>query len=476
MRILHLITLVALSVGPAFSEVPEGTNMITPKEYSKFENLRVEFTERVYNPAEGENTPWVVGPAKVLSFPLTKLQYEVAQFGTSLLTESVRRSPIHNALGTYEEAKKTLMLLKNGLFDLVRGIFNPKNAAALDGLLGIGSGVLNTANIAGGAVKTVGSVVGYPVYRILGGEASEHHSLPGKRAAIVQVNTGAFPFDYFLDPYGDQIVRHHLNGVVDYYCISSLVEGDGVDDCIDKIPHDVEYVDFVALTHSGGSHSNESAADYAITKGFKPGLMVSIGCYDQDVDMTEYANTMGQEGLSWGVHYYLSSAIAKRLRGIPMNQASQEAFIENLPINFVNPVSILGQIGVGVMGDSIMGSYPRVRNEDDSKAKAIIADKVRVANNFRVMKYAKPFNEGRISVNEFGKLMDAFNVDKSVVLAEMDSLKNNSRSLRRDTEFLELIDNFERTQMPRKVKYRARRLGPVRSVADRWITKTKYVL
>jgi hypothetical protein len=449
--------------------------IITPKEYSALENFNMKVTEQIYNPASGENTPWVHTPTKMISMPIAKFQYEIVQFATSLVTESVRRSPWHNALGTLDEAKKTLMLIKNGLFDMLRGVLNPKNGAFIDGAMGVANGVVNTVNVAGGVVKTGASLVAYPIYRVAGGGASERASLPGKRAAIIQIDTGMYPLDVVLDPYGDQIIRHHLNGVVDYYCVTSEVEG-SLKDCIKNIPYDIDYVDFVALTHSGGTRSNESAAEKVLDKGHKVGMMVSIGCYDDDSKMTLKENTFGQKGLSWAVHFYLSHAIAKRLRGIPMDVAAKEAFYEDLPVNMINPVSLLGQLGVWGMGEDsgIFGSDPDVRNQDSDEILANIEEQNNYANAIRVMKYAKLYNEGLISINEFGKLVDHLKVDKDEVLATANDFINYKKdaysgrcyddnplfcqSNLRD-EFEALADNFEKTRLPVKVKIRKRRPG-----------------
>lgn len=482
-----LISVLALGTSLAFGEEPlhqimpraEHIELITPKEYKPIKNLYFEVKEKVYNPAKGENTPWAHVATKTISYPLIKVQYETVQYFTSIVTETVRRSPWDNALGTVDEAKQTLKLIKNGIFDVFRGLFNPKNGAVIDGFLGIGSGVLNSLDVASGAVKTVGSVVAYPTYRVLGGNKSQRASLKGKRAAIVFVDTGMYPINYFLDPYGDQIVRHHLNGVVDYYCVVSDLEGSSRN-CLDHIPYNTEFVDMVTLTHSGGTSIMDSRVDQIVAMGFKPGLMLSIGCNDNDSTSTVAANAMGQDGYSWAVHFYLSSAIAKRIRGIPMDQAAKEAFYENLPVNFVNPVSIAGQAVVGLgLGDSIYGSYPDVRGEDTQKTIDEISKRNNVAKTIRVLKYAKLFNEGSISVNEFGKLMSAYEVDKMILLAEAKHLQDTKKILANSwygnpyekIDLDGLVHNFERTTMPKKVTYYVKFAGGKGKAR-----RTKYIL
>lgn len=458
---------VSLELGGELDQDESG--LIVPKERRPFKNLVLRVKERVYDPAEGENTKWKHVPTKTISFPLAKIQYETVQFVTSLVTETVRRSPVHNALGTVDEAKKTLRLFKNGLFDMFRGILNPKNGAFSDGLFNILGGAWNSLRVVTGAVKTGASLIAYPVYRIAGGEKSRRDAIKGKRAAIISIDSGYYPLNLFLDPYGDQIVRNHLSGVVDYYCVVSSTEG-STRDCIEKIPYDIEYVDFVALTHSGGSYQNRYSAGIALKHGFKPGLMLSIGCYDDDSDLTKASDTMGQRGVSWAVHFYLSGAIAKRLRGIPMDQAAKEAFAENLPLNFINPVSLLGQAGVGLMGDTIMGSYPDVRENDSEAQKARLRSIFENANTIRILKYAKLYNEGQISPNEFGKLLELYEADKNFMLAGLESNSETYKDLLGRADYGHLVENFKKTRFPRKVHYWVKRGGKIK------VRKSKYVL
>lgn len=426
----------------------QDTYVIKPaKEYSRIKQLSLNVSEKIWSPADGENTPWVHSPTKVISFPITKIQYEATQFVTSLLTESVMRSPVHNALGTLDEAKKTLMLIKNGLFDILRGILNPQNAAFVDGILGTSAGVLNSVNIIAGATKTAVSTVAYPTYRLLGGSASERDGVKGKRAVIVFIDTGVAQIvDTVIDPYGDQIVRHHLNGIANYYCVVSNVEGDRKS-CIDNIPYDTEFVDLVALTHGGGTSRMDRMVDDIVSLGHKPGLMLSIGCQDTPSKNTKSTDALGQQGTTWAVHYYISSAIAKRIRGLPIQDASEQAFYENLPINFINPVSLLGQLGVGMMGDSIFGSLPATRDYDSNDQVEHLELLIKEANINRIVRYAKLYQEGQISKSEFGKLVHVYSESKESIL---EYLENNERKE---------LNEIASTYFPKRTRVKVKRLG-----------------
>lgn len=173
-KVLLILNTMLVFTTFAFADTGKGieeTYVIQPaKNHSSVKQLSFRLSEKIWSPANGENTPWQHTPTKVVSFPLAKVQYEAVQFMTSLVTESVTRSPVHNALGTLDEAKKTLKLIKNGLFDILRGILYPKNGALIDGILGTTSGIINSANIVAGVVKTAGSTIAYPSYRLLGGK------------------------------------------------------------------------------------------------------------------------------------------------------------------------------------------------------------------------------------------------------------------------------------------------------------------
>lgn len=327
-------------------------------------NFLIKFYERVYNAADGEETKWSTVPLKLVSYPITKLEYEVFQPIISTMTESVNRNPLHNAMGTADELTQSARLLKNGILDIGRGILHPTKAGIIDGSLEIADAGLNLVTGFGlGLVKTIVSIPAYPVARLFGMKESERSALDGKRAAIVIIDTdsGLYPVDALLDTYGDMIVRDQLNGIVDYYCIQSNVQGKA-SECLEKMPEDIERLDLIALTHTGGTSDIESLARKASAQDKKIGLMLSIGCYDDPSHVTHPNDTMGQTGLSWAVHYYLSSAIAKRLRGIPMQDASRQAFSESLPVNFANPISLVGMLATG-----LKGSRPALINYDPLK-------------------------------------------------------------------------------------------------------------
>lgn len=325
------------------------------------------FAERIWNPASGEHSRWVNAPIKLVSYPITKIQYDIPDLVTSLVTESITRSPLNNAQGAIEEAKQSVVCLKNGVCDIGKGIFNPTNGAIVDGALSICEAGVNVAQAASSLAKTCVSTLGYPLYRLLGGKKSKHFPLNGKRAALVVVDTAVPGAELFLNPYGDQIVRNQLRGITDFYCVqfenyntgSLFAEGD-VSDCLSKMPRDIEFVDIFALTHTGGTSVANRLARSARSRGKTPGLMVSIGCGDPAPNGRN-ENSMGVIGTNWAVHYYLSNVISKRLRGIPMDVAAKQAYHEGVVINNLNPISLLGKLGMFLLdGSGYSESYPDV--------------------------------------------------------------------------------------------------------------------
>lgn len=179
----------------------------------------LKFQERIYDAPEGEESPWSVVPLKLISYPITKLEYEVFQPVVATLTESVTRNPIHNAMGTLDEFTQSARLLKNGILDFGRGILHPSKAGIIDGSLEIAGSGFNLATGAGlGLVKTVISIPAYPIARLFGAKKSERSAIDGKRGAIVFIDTGTYfdPVNVVLDAYGDMIIREKLNGIVDY--------------------------------------------------------------------------------------------------------------------------------------------------------------------------------------------------------------------------------------------------------------------
>lgn len=327
-----------------------------------------------------DNTEWKYVPIKLVAYPAQKIMYEIPALISNTVIESVTRSPIHNIQGAGSEFKGAGKSLLNGFIDLVRGIANPRKGTSIDGVLTIVDGGFKIVKGAAGIVKSAVSIVGYPIYRLFGGKKSQRVALRGKRAAIVLIDTGTYVkfTDITIDTYGEMIVRNQLKSVSDYYCVSSSAEDNSLRDCIDEMPDKIEYVDFFALTHSGGDYDMERLAKYAVeVKGVKPELMVSIGCYDDPSTYTEKENTVGQKELSWAVHFYLSNLISKRLRGIPMDKAANEAFYGSMPINAVNPVS-LGGVGVvgamsGDLKEGYFGSKPDLYTDDSIATEMIKA-------------------------------------------------------------------------------------------------------
>ena len=160
---------------------------------------------------------------------------------------------------------------------------------------------------------------------------------------------------------GGECFFYSWKGVVVYYCVASDQEGTARE-CVDKLPRDVKRVDLLALTHSGGMSQLEDIASDLDKMGLKPGLMLSIGCSDPTSTMTEPENTMGQQGTSWAVHFYLSNALSKRLRGSPMDPAAKEAYSEGIVLpTSINPISLGGIIATTYMGEGYKGSKPEVK-------------------------------------------------------------------------------------------------------------------
>lgn len=325
---------------------------------------------RIYRPADGENTKWLYAPIKVVSFPAVKIMYDLPTLATSTVTESVTRSPLHNLLGTADTLYGMVRSAVSGVWKMVKGVLNPTKATIVDGALQLADTGFSALKTAAGVVKTAASVVGYPVYRFFGGEKSTRVPLPGKgkRAAIVLIDS-ALPFGFgpVIDAFGDQIVRYHFGRTADYYCAASLSNGSSgsVSDCIEKMPRDIKNVDFIALTHSGGMSDIDSLARDAVRDGKRPGIVASIGCGDPTSALTEPENTVGQKGTSWAVHFYLGGMLEKRLRGMPMRQAAMEAYREGMLINAFNPISIAAIATIGAMETSYRGpaSIPEaVRN------------------------------------------------------------------------------------------------------------------
>lgn len=341
-------------------------------------SVRLMIKEKFYTENKNDSTKWAHVPFKLISYPVQKIMYDVPDMITSTVVESVTRSPVDNLLGAKDEFKGAGKLVWNGFKDIIRGIFNPKRATVVDGALEVTDSLVKATRGVLNVGKTAFSMVGYPLYRLSGGEKSRRVPLKGKRAAIVIVDTGTYSIlDVPVDTYGEVIVRQQLKSISDYYCVASSAADNDIDDCIKNIPDDIPYLDLVALTHTGGTSNLEHYARKAAEmKGIKPELMVSIGCYDDPASMTERENTFGQQGTSWAVHFYLSNVLAKRLRGIPMDQAATQSYYESLPKNTINPVSWGGMAGVYMMSgeNGYGGSKPEVVTND-----VIVQETIRTA-------------------------------------------------------------------------------------------------
>lgn len=373
--------------------------------------------EKIIRNNKFDNSEWKYVPVKLIAYPAQKIMYEIPELFTGLAIESVTRSPIHNFQGAVDEAAGAGKSFYNGFIDLFRGILKPKKASSIDGLLTIVDGGFKVVKTGFGIAKSAVSFVGYPLYRLLGGKKSKRVALKGKRAAIVFIDTGidGGVVDTIVDTYGESIIRNQLKSISNYYCVTSNAEDNSITDCIDQMPDSIEYVDFFGLTHSGADSTMERYAKYATeTKGVKPELIVSIGCYDDPSTMVEKENTVGQEKTSWAVHYYLSNLISKRLRGIPMEVAANEAFYGAMPINAVNPISLgaVAAIGLGMednLKDGYFGSKPDIMTNDRMLSLTIEAAWSKVFMNSAKFYYDSMYERDHIknmSEEEVSKLIE----------------------------------------------------------------------
>ncbi len=410
---------------------------------AKPKSLILKIKEKIRKKNKFDNTSWKYTPVKIISYPAQKIMYDLPALVSNTLLESVTRSPKHNLLSTFEELKGAGKGFKNGADDVFRGVVSPKNATLLDGGFTIADSGLKLLNVAAGVIKTSISLVGYPLFRLFGGKKSKHVPLRGKRATIVIVDTGidGALFDKVIDTYGETILRDKLKSISSFYCIKSNAEKNDILDCIDNIPSDIHYIDFFALTHSGGTSEIEFYAEYAQKNySLKPELLVSIGCYDSPSELTEKENTLGQEETSWAVHFYLSNLISKRLRGIPMEQASREAFYGSIPINLVNPISIGGVLTIGIgekkIKNGYLGSTPALITVD-----SIVSEKLKNAwdnlyfhfRNYHVYKSLskKKSESDRKKFLELLKVIDEIHyiklTDESLSKQSLKLLKNSAK-------------------------------------------------
>jgi len=312
------------------------------------------------NQKNAKNSKWEYIPLKLVAVPVIKGMYEIPQALSSTVTESVTRSPLHNLKGSFAEFKKAFKSLGVNTSEVFQGIKNPRKGSTVEGLLGFTDTAMDVVRGGLGLVKTAVSFVGYPIYRILGGKKSQYVRTKGKRATIITIDTAFFGnfLDKVIDIYGEEIVRGQARGFSQFLCINSTAKENDLKDCILSIPDDIQYVDLFSLTHTGGTDEIDELAEFAIVhKGLKPEIMVSIGCDDSPSVFSHPDETMGQMGTSWAVHYYLSNLIAKRLRGIPVSQSARQAFVEGIPLNVVNPVSLGAFFIIGKDEEKLITGY-----------------------------------------------------------------------------------------------------------------------
>jgi len=364
-----------------FLDAQAGLNQtkIDPSKIMPTETL-LDVREKWAQDLDFDRTPWEYTPVKLVSWPIQKILYEIPAMATSLATESVTRSPLHNLLGAWDEFRGALKLGKNAFIDMALGIRDPKTARAFDGTLELLDASLKLGNSAAGIVKAGISTVAYPIYRAAGGKKSQRVALRGKRAVIVLIDS-ALNNDVttnIIDTYGEEIVRSKLKSISDYYCVHSGAEENSIESCIANIPSNIQYLDIVSLQHSGGASVAEKYMKKAVAmKNVKPELLLSIGCYDKPSEFVEGENSLGQEKSSWAVHYYLANMLEKRLRGASTIDASQEAYGESFVYNAVDPISWGAVLMIGTsmedrLKDGYFGSKPSLMTPDSVVRKTIM--------------------------------------------------------------------------------------------------------
>lgn len=339
---------------------------------TKPREIKLTVAEKWADRGQFEGSKWEYLPVRLLSWPAQKLLYDIPAMVTSTASESVTRSPLHNIEGTADEFRGAGKLFLNGLKDMGLGILHPKRARFFDGTLELLDMSVKLGSAALGVLKSAVSVVAYPIYRLFGGKKSQRVPLKGKRAVIVLVDSGMWvgALNGMIDTYGESIVRAKLKSISDYYCITTNMEQNDIYRCIDQMPSKIQYLDIVSLQHSGGVDDAEKYARYAREhKGVRPELLLSIGCYDTPSAFVEGENALGQMKTSWAVHYYLANMLEKRLRGIPAQQAANQAFAEGFATNAVDPISWGAVIAIGAgmeekFKDGYMGSQPNLITAD----------------------------------------------------------------------------------------------------------------
>ncbi|MBS1959624.1 MAG: hypothetical protein JST80_09155 [Bdellovibrionales bacterium] len=349
------------------------------------QELKLTVAEKWVDKGQFEGSKWEYLPVRLLSWPTQKILYEIPTMLTSTVTESFMRSPGQNLAGTADEFKGAGKLFLNGVKDMGLGIAHPGRARFFDGALELLDMSVKIGSAGLGVIKSAVSVVAYPIYRLFGGKKSQRVALKGKRAVIVLVDSGfgmAVP-DGMVDTYGESIVRAKLKSISDYYCIRTNAEPNNINKCIDAMPSNIQYLDIVSLQHSGGIDESEQFARYAqSTKGVRIELLLSIGCYDNPSAFVQGENALGQKKTSWAVHFYLANMLEKRLRGIPADQAANQAWGEGFAANAIDPLSWGGVIAVGIMEGNLKDGY------GGSKPNLITVDTIVEANIARVQSKA----------------------------------------------------------------------------------------
>lgn len=318
--------------------------------------IQLDIHEKWADRGSFEGSKWEFAPVRIVAWPIQKILYDLPAMVTGTVTESVSRSPRDNAAGAWDELKGAGKLSVNAFKDIGLGVIHPRRARFVDGTLELLDVSFKLSNAVLGIVKTGISVVAYPLYRLFGGKKSQRVALRGKRAVILLVNSSesSTPKKAIVglaETYGEMMVRSKLKSIADYYCIRTNNEENSIEACIRQMPSNIQYLDVVSLQHSGGMKEAEEVSQMAVQmKGVRPELLLSIGCYDSPSWFVDGENTLGQNRVSFAVNYYLANMLEKRLRGIPADQAANQAFGEGFVTNAINPASWAATIAVGYQG------------------------------------------------------------------------------------------------------------------------------
>ena len=411
----------------------EGEKLLSAQAVTEKTELRLDVKEKWAEKGSLEHSKWEYAPIKLVSWPIQKIFYDIPAMATGLVTESVSRSPLDNIGGTWDEVRGAGKLTRNAILDMGNGILHPKYASFLDGLLELMDASLKIGNAVLGVAKTGISVVAYPIFRAVGGKKSHRVALRGKRAVLLLVDsdTGSDIGSSISDTYGQTIVESKLKSISDYYCIRSNADHNSVVECLKNIPDNVQYLDIVSLQHTGGVDESEDYMRLAVTmKNIKPELLLSIGCYDDPSTFVDGENSLGQSKSSWAIHYYLANMLEKRLRGMPSQQAANQAFGEGFLLNAVNPVSWGGVLAIGIgmedkITDGYMGSKPSLVTSDQ-----LVVNTIELAN----LGWTTFYEHGETAV-EHRKKLHEFELKVETLLSQGQiTLKKKSLKLLRESE------------------------------------------